>query len=124
MVYTSYSGLWILRITSIVLSSLFYFCPQMVYLNFYFRKACKQDWLTQLPIYYSYFMWWHMTAIELYKLWNDIQVVGFWQIYDIVFKDCPLHFTMAQATVLGIICVLQVIAPNARCRWALYSSLG
>merc|ERR1719162_2237117 len=33
---------------------IFYMCPQMVYLNYYFRKACCQDWGTQIPILFSY----------------------------------------------------------------------
>jgi hypothetical protein len=101
-----------------------YFCPQMVYLNFYFRKACKQDWGTQLPIYYSYFMFAHMTIMELYKFWVDIQAVGVLSIYNTMMKDSPLYFSPLNMATLVIACTLQILAPNARFRWAVYSSLG
>jgi hypothetical protein len=101
-----------------------YMCPQLVYLNFYFRKACCQDWGTQLPIYYSYLMFAHMTVVELYKGWLDIQNVGISAIYTAVMKDCPLHFTPAQFTVFMMILGALYMAPNSRCRWALYSLCG
>jgi hypothetical protein len=105
-----------------------YMCPQMVYLNFYFRKACSQTWGTQLPIYYSYFMWVHMTLIELYRWLVDLRDVGLQAIYHDVVKDCPLHFTPFQMSVLLIACTIVYLAPRDRhgatIRWALYSSLG
>lgn len=107
---------------------LFYMCPQMVYLNFYFRNACSQAWGTQLPIYYSHFMLAHMTLVELYKWMVDLQNVGLAAIYNDVVKDCPLHFTPAQQTVLLIVCTIVYLAPHDRfgatIRWSVYSSLG
>jgi hypothetical protein len=101
-----------------------YMCPQLVYLNFYFRKACCQDWGTQLPIYYSYVMFAHMTVMELYKGWLDIQNVGISAIATEVMKDCPLHFTTAQFTVFMMVLAALYLAPNSRYRWALYSLCG
>jgi hypothetical protein len=103
---------------------LLYMCPQMVYLNHYFRKACCQDWGTQLPIYHSYWMFGHMTLIELYTFWVDIRSVGFWEIVSVVLKDCPLHFTPAQLAVLLVVCTCWCFAPSAKYRWALYSLCG
>lgn len=103
---------------------LFYMCPQMVYLNHYFRKACCQDWGTQLPIYHSYWMFGHMTLIELYTFWVNIRTVGFWEIVCVVVKDCPLHFTPAQLAVVLVVCTCVCFAPNAKHRWALYSLCG
>jgi hypothetical protein len=101
-----------------------YMFPQMVYLNYYFRKACRQDWGTQVPILYSYLMNAHMTIVELYKFWLDVEKFGISEISDAVFKDCPLHFTPAQFAVLLIVCTLQYWSPNAKYRWALYSLCG
>jgi len=101
-----------------------YMCPQLVYLNFYFRKACNQDWGTQLPIYTSYFMHWWITFWELYQWWADVNTVGAEEIYRIVMKDCPLHFTPVQFSVFVIVLSLVFLSPNAHCRWALYSLCG
>eukprot|EP00930_Biecheleria_cincta_P058634 TRINITY_DN4443_c0_g1_i1.p1 TRINITY_DN4443_c0_g1~~TRINITY_DN4443_c0_g1_i1.p1 ORF type:complete len:1023 (-),score=154.11 TRINITY_DN4443_c0_g1_i1:390-3458(-) len=102
-----------------------YMCPQMVWLNFYFRKACCQDWGTQLPIYYSYFMHAHMTLVESHNFLLDIQKVGgVSEMTQIVFKDCPLHFTPLQLAVLSIICASLYFSPSAKHSWALYSLCG
>jgi hypothetical protein len=110
------------------LSWLTYFMPQMVYLNFYFRKALSQTWGTQLPIYYSYVMFAHVTVQELHQWYLDLQETGAQRIYDEVVKDCPLHFTSAQLSLLAVIITTMILAPHNRVgatvRWALYSSLG
>jgi hypothetical protein len=103
---------------------LLYMCPQMVWLNFYFRTACNQDWGTQLPIMASYFMFSQLTFWELHQWFFDVRDVGWKEIGQIVFKDCPLHFTPLQFSVLLIILTLVWFSPNAHCRWALYSSCG
>jgi len=103
---------------------IFYMCPQLVYLNYYFRNACCKDWGTQLPILFSYVMHAHMTVLELYKFWTDIQNVGIIEITNAVVKDCPLHFTTPQFIVFITILVLLYLSPNAQCRWSLYSLCG
>jgi hypothetical protein len=101
-----------------------YMFPQMLHLNHYFRVALKQDWGTQLPIFYSYLMIAHMTVVEFYKFWVDIQKFGMAEIAKEVVKDCPLYFSTSQLIVFFLIWFLVAISPNATYRWALYSSCG
>merc|ERR1719498_1834608 len=105
-----------------------YFMPQMIYLNYYFRMAMSQTWGTQLPIYYSYLMFAHISAVELYQWYIDLQSKGMQAIYTEVLKPCPLHFSPSQLSVLAVIVTIMILAPHNRfgatVRWALYSSLG
>jgi hypothetical protein len=103
---------------------LLYMCPQMTWLNYYFRLALRQDWGTQLPIYYSYFMHIHMVLVELWKWMVEIREVGLYEIHRVLWKDCPLHFTPAQLTVLLMVVTAFYFAPNAKYRWSLYSLCG
>merc|ERR1740117_1475545 len=91
---------------------IFYFMPQMVYLNFYFRMACKQDYGTQLPIYYSYLMLFQVTVVEIVKWCSDLHSVGLMEIARLVVKDCPLHFTPSQFTVVIIILTVGFLSPS------------
>jgi len=101
-----------------------YFCPQLIHLNYYFRTGCRKDWGTQLTILHSYFMWTHMTVVELYKFAVDVFNLGIAEITRQIVKDCPLHFTPMQFTVVLVWFTAIIFAPSARVRWALYSSLG
>lgn len=101
-----------------------YMMPQLVYLNYYFRMACKKDWGTQLPILYSYLAHLTMSFHEIYKFYVDIQRVGIVEITHEVTKDCPLHFTPLQFAVFIIICTAVVLSPNPKYKWSLYSLCG
>jgi hypothetical protein len=103
---------------------IFYFMPQMVYLNFYFRMACKQDYGTQLPIYYSYLMFFQVTVVEILQWGFDLHRVGLMEIARLVVKDCPLHFTPSQFTVVIVILTVGFLSPSRTVKWALYSSCG
>jgi len=101
-----------------------YMCPQLVYLNFYFRHACRQDWGTQFPIYCSYFMHLHLTLVELAQWVHDVQRVGMSEISKEVFKDCPLNFTQAQLAIVLLVCATVALSENPTVMWAMYSLCG
>ena len=101
-----------------------FYCPLMDNILWWGRIGCRQDWGTQLPIRHTYWMHAQLTLVEMYRFGLDIKEVGLVEIGKAVFKDCPVHFTPSQLVVLVIICTLQLSAPTAERRWAIYSATG